>query len=94
MATPDASISAIKETLEQVRSGKAQLEDQINTISYVKSNNDISIWSDGTAIGSKWSESVDNLINTTTGEIIPNLDGLISATETFLSEQTSTNNNG
>ena len=93
MALQDSAISQVRTLLDEISAGKPKIEDCINTINYVKSNNDISIWTDGTAVGSQWEEKINEMINQTSSEVLPNIEELIQQTNNFLDEQQAYNNN-
>ena len=94
MALGSTGINLVRSCVSNLNSSKGIIDDCINTITYVKNNNDLTIWSDDTAIGSKWSENVDKLIKATTDISTKTLQQLVQKTEEFLREQESNNNNG
>ncbi len=94
MAVIDSSIEQIRSQLSSLTSSVDQFNDQLNTISYVKNNNDIATWTDGTAIGSKWVDSVTRLADTEGPKLASDVTNLIKETNAFLDEQAQINQNG
>lgn len=94
MALGGNAIASVRNQLASMGTNKKTIASSIETVEYVKNNNDLTMWADDTAIGSKWSENVQKLINTSNNEVMTTIDDLIKQTEQFLSEQEQANTSG
>lgn len=94
MALGNSAIATVEGAIVSISKNKDLIKSAGETISFVKNNNDLSMWADDTAIGSKWSQNVDQLIKQTDSALISSMDTLINQTNNFLNEQRRINASG
>jgi len=94
MALGNSAIATVEGALASLGKNKELIKSAGETITYVKNNNDLTMWADDTVIGSKWSQNVDKLIKGTDTSMIAPMDKLIKQTTNFLEQQRRINTSG
>lgn len=91
MALGNSAISQVRGQLDTIVNQKSKILQSIATVEYVKTNNDLTLWADDTALGSKWSSNIDQMISQSK-DVCGKIDELIAQTNEYLAQQEAENN--